>query len=234
MRATMAARGAHREDRLATPLALGSLALAGPARTVVTVAALLALLSSSACRTEQTLVTPDPHLERMLKQQKRLAYQPDPLLPGGLAMQKPPEGTVPVDAVVGPSLLTSGSSDNRWADRIAVPIDRALLESGHERFDLYCATCHGILGDGVAVVAAKMSLRKPPSLHDPRILSYPPGRLFATIREGYGLMPSYAVQLSVHDAWAVVAYVRALQLARGARVSDLPAPVRARLAKEAP
>lgn len=205
-----------------------------PVTIAPTVAALLALLSPAACRTEQTIVTPDPHLERMLEQPKRMAYEPDSRLPGGLAMQKPPDGTVPIDAVVGPAVLTTGASESRWADRIPIPVDRALLETGRERFDLYCATCHGVLGDGVSVVAAKMSLRKPPSLHDPRILAFAPGRLFATIREGYGLMPSYAVQLSVRDAWAVVAYVHALQLARGARVSDLPAPLRARLAEEAP
>ena len=64
--------------------------------------------------------------------------------------------------------------------------------------------------------------------------SYPAGRLFQTIRKGYGLMPSYRVELTVRDTWGVVAYVRALQLARGARVADLPADVRAELAKEAP
>lgn len=187
-----------------------------------------------ACRTEQTLVVPDPHLERMLKQQKRMPYESDPLLPHGMVMQLPPEGTVPVDAILGPSSFTSGITENRWADRIPLPIDRPFVQTGRQRFDLYCATCHGILGDGVSVVAAKMSLRQPPSLHDPRIRDYPPGRLFATIREGYGLMPSYAVQLSVHDSWAVVAYVRALQLAQGTPVADLPADVRAELSKEAP
>lgn len=193
---------------------------------------LLALLP--ACRTEQTLVTPDPHLERMLTQPKRLPYQADPLLPHGMVMQKPPEGTVPVDMVVGPSSSTTGIVDGRWTDRIPLPADRSFVETGRERFDLYCATCHGVLGDGVSVVASKMSLRRPPSLHDARIRAYPPGRIFATIRQGYGLMPGYAVQLSVHDSWAVVAYVRALQLARGAPVARLPPEVRARLAKEAP
>lgn len=193
---------------------------------------LLALLPG--CRTEQTLVTPDPHLERMLTQPKRLPYQADPLLPGGMVMQKPPEGTVPVDMVVGSPSLTTGIADDRWTDRIPLPVDRPLVETGHQRFDLFCATCHGVLGDGVSVVASKMSLRQPPSLQDTRIRAYPPGRIFATIRQGYGLMPGYAVQLSVHDSWAVVAYVRALQVARGAPVASLPPEVRARLAKEAP
>jgi mono/diheme cytochrome c family protein len=191
-------------------------------------------LPLSACRTEQTIVPPDPHLNRMVDQAKRIAYEEDPLLPHGMVMQQPPEGTLPVDAIAGQPLLATGVAEGRWAERIPLRVDRALLEDGRERFDVFCATCHGVTGDGASVVAEKMTLRPPPSLHDARIRAYPPGRVFQTIREGYGLMPSYAVPLSARDAWAVVAYVRALQLARGARVASLPADVRAQLAKEAP
>ncbi len=187
-----------------------------------------------ACRTEQTIVTPDPHLNRMLKQEKRQAYDEDPLLPKGMAMQQPPDGTMPIDAIAGQPLLATGVADGRWAERIPLRVDRALLEDGRQRFEVFCATCHGVLGDGATVVAEKMALRLPPSLHEDRIRAYPPGRVFQTIREGYGLMPSYAVQIPVRDAWGVVAYVRALQLARGARVATLPPDVRAQLAKEAP
>jgi mono/diheme cytochrome c family protein len=191
-------------------------------------------LACASCRTEQTIVPPDPHLNRMVDQAKRIAYEEDPLLPHGMVMQQPPEGTLPVDAIAGQPLLATGVADGRWADRIPLRVDRALLEDGRERFDVFCATCHGVTGDGTSVVAEKMTLRPPPSLHDARIRGYPPGRVFQTIREGYGLMPSYAVPLAARDAWAVVAYVRALQLARGARVASLPPDVRAQLAKEAP
>jgi mono/diheme cytochrome c family protein len=191
-------------------------------------------VSPSACRTEQTLVTPDPHWNRMVEQEKRTAYQEDPLLPRGMVMQQPPDGTLPVDAIVGQPLLATGVAEGRWAERIPLRVDRALLDDGRARFDVFCATCHGVLGDGDSVVAEKMRLRAPPSLHEARIRAYPPGRIFQTIREGYGLMPSYSVQLSVHDGWAVVAYMRALQLARGARAAALPPDVRAQLAKEAP
>jgi hypothetical protein len=84
------------------------------------------------------------------------------------------------------------------------------------------------------VVAEKMALRAAPSLQDERVRSYAPGRIFQTIREGYGLMPSYAGELSVNDAWGVVDYVRALQLARHARVAELPPEVRRHLVEEAP
>ncbi|HLK36910.1 MAG TPA: cytochrome c [Polyangiaceae bacterium] len=195
---------------------------------------LASAVSLGGCRVEQTWVTPDPHLERMLTQQKRLAYSEDPMLPGGMAMQAPPPGTLPVDAIAGDPIVSVGAAHDRWAERIPTPIDRQAIERGRGSFDRLCAACHGILGDGVSVVADKMNLRKPPSLHEARIRAYPPGRVFRTIREGYGLMPSYAVQLSIPEAWEVVAYVRALQLARGARVADLPPDVRDRLAKEAP
>jgi mono/diheme cytochrome c family protein len=191
-------------------------------------------LFPSACRTEQTIVTPDPHLNRMVEQEKRLPYEEDPALPRGMAMQQPPDGTLAVDAIVGQPLLATGVADGRWAERIPLRVDRALLDDGRARFDVFCATCHGVLGDGDSLVAQKMTLRPPPSLHEARIRAYPPGRVFQTIREGYGLMPSYSVQISVRDGWAIVAYVRALQLARGARVAALPPDVRAQLAREAP
>ena len=83
-------------------------------------------------------------------------------------------------------------------------------------------------------VAGKMALRRPPSLIDADVSGYPPGRVFRTVREGYGLMPSYAVQLSVRETWGVVAYMRALQTARGARLADLPVAMRERFAREVP
>ncbi len=207
----------HLTVRAAVPLALG----------------LLASLASG-CRTEQTLVTPDPHLERMVEQPKLLPYDPDPILPQGMAMQQAPEGTLPVDAPVGQPLVTTGSADGYWAERIPVPIDRAAIDAGHRNFDTFCAACHGVLGDGVSAIAANMALRRPPSLQEARIRAYSPGRVFQTVRQGYGLMPSYSVALSVRDAWGVVAYVRALQLARGARVAALPPALRAQLTREAP
>jgi mono/diheme cytochrome c family protein len=188
----------------------------------------------AACRTEETLVTPDPHLQRMLVQEKVLAYQEAPQLPRGMAMQHPPEGTLPVDAPLGDPLVVSGVANDRWAERIPVRLDRPMLQEGRRRFEAYCAACHGVLGDGDSVVATKMLLGKPRNLLADAARAYPPGRIFQAIRAGYGLMPSYAVQLGVRDTWAVVAYVRALQRARGARVASLPPDLRVRLEKEAP
>ncbi len=198
------------------------------------VAAAAGLSLLPACRTDQTLVEPDPHLQRMLAQPKRLAYDDDPTLPHGMAMQPPPSGALPVDAPVGDPGRETGVRGDRWVQRIPVPIDRAAMERGRAHFDAFCAACHGVLGDATSVVAEKMGLRKPRDLEDAEVRAYPDGRIFSTIRQGYGMMPSYGVQLSVDASWEVVAYVRALQLSRGATVADLPPPVRARLAAEAP
>ena len=170
----------------------------------------------------------------MLEQNKVLAYDEAPFLPRAMAMQLPPEGTIPIDAIAGDPLIAEGVENDRYAERFPLPIDRALVEIGRQRFDTFCATCHGVLGDGVSVVAEKMALRKPENLLEARIVAYPLGRIYRTIREGYGLMPSYAVQISIREAWGVTAYVRALQLARHATVASLPPELQAELARNAP
>jgi mono/diheme cytochrome c family protein len=192
------------------------------------------VLAVSGCRTEQTLVTPDPHLQRMLDQPKAMPYGTAPLLPQGMAMQQPPDGTLPVDAPLASPLVDTGAARGAYATRVPVAVDRALLETGRARFEVICAACHGILGDGTSVVAAHMALRKPPSLLVPPASTDPVGEVFHTIVNGYGLMPSYRTELPDHEAWAIVAYLQALRLAQRARVSDLPPDVRDRLSQEAP
>jgi len=188
-------------------------------------------LATAGCRTEQTIVTPDPHLERMLDQPKAMPYGSVPLLPQGAAMQRPPDGTMSTDDP-GSTAVTTGESGGVFVERIPIPVDHALLETGRARFDVFCAACHGVLGDGDTPVARHMVLRRPPNLHVPPASTDPPGEQFHTVRNGYGLMPSYAVQLGVRDAWAVVAYLGALRLARHAPAASLPADLRAALAVE--
>jgi len=208
---------------------------AGAKATPVAAAFLVTALGAvTGCRTEQTLVTPDPHLNRMVEQEKVLPYGEEPLLPHDMSLQKPPAGTARTDTALGDPLVQSGAASGHEADRIPLRVDRAMVLEGRRSFDTYCAPCHGVLGDGDSVVAEKMVHRKPPSLHEPRIVAEPPGRVFRTIRAGYGLMPSYARSLSPSQAWGVVAYVRALQIARSVPVAQLPPEMRAELAREAP
>jgi mono/diheme cytochrome c family protein len=102
---------------------------------------------------------------------------------------------------------------------------RATIARGADRFARICATCHGPLGDGNSVVAADMARRPPPSLHTPRITGYADPRLFEVITSGYGMMPSYAYQLTPSDRWAVIHYVRVLQRSQAVTLEAL-APAR--------
>jgi mono/diheme cytochrome c family protein len=171
-------------------------------------------------------VVPGPDLERMIDQPSYRPYDPSARFADHRAMRPPPDGTVPHDRVVGRPAMTEGVERAAYVTTIPLPIDRAVLTRGRERFEVFCAACHGLTGDGTSEVARNMALRRPPSLLAAPVTGFPPGRLFQVISHGYGLMPSYAAELRVADRWAVVAYVGALQLSAAAPLADLPPPVR--------
>jgi mono/diheme cytochrome c family protein len=177
-------------------------------------------------------LTACPRLDPMQRQAKYKAYQASEYYDDGLAMRHPPAGTVPFRSLLTPAVETGRGDDGKLLAVSPIPVDAALLARGREKFDVSCAVCHGLLGDGDSQVALNMSLRRPPSLHLYR--DRPDGYLYQVIREGFGLMPSYAGSLSVHDRWAVVAYVRALQLSQHAPVDALGPELRERLDREAP
>jgi len=183
--------------------------------------ALPALLALTAC----------PRLDPMQQQQKYEAYQESEHHADGLSMRTPPAGTVPYGSFVEPTLATGLGPQGVPLAEAPLEITQDFLARGRTRYDIHCAVCHGLVGDGQSQVALSMSLRKPPSLHAYR--DVPDGHLFRVISKGFGLMPSYAAQLSIEDRWAVVAYVRALQLSQGATLDQLPAEERERLQKEA-
>lgn len=171
------------------------------------------LLSGAACNEQPGI---DSALSRMTEQPKASPYGESRAFPDGRAMRPLPVGVVPL----GRPLST--------LEPLAPPqTTRLLLKRGRERFDIVCAACHGLLGDGDSVVADNVELRRPPSLLTPNIRAFTPARLFEIIDEGYGLMPSYRSHLSRDDVWAVVAYVRALQLAASVPIVALPAPLQA-------
>ncbi len=164
-------------------------------------------------------------LERMIDQPRFTSYEACDVCPEGTIMMEPPGGTVARDAELGPRDLMRGSTDAGYVTYIPVPLDRALLVRGQNRFNIYCAACHGRLANGISQVAENMTLRKPPDLLAPPYDTYPPGRIFTVITEGFGLMRSYAGQLRVADRWAVVAYLEALRLSQHVGLSELPQPI---------
>jgi mono/diheme cytochrome c family protein len=93
------------------------------------------------------------------------------------------------------------------------PVTREVLEHGRNRYSIYCAVCHDPLGTGKGKIVER-GYTRPPSYHEPRLRAAPVGHFFEVITLGYGSMPSYREQIPPRDRWAIVAYVRALQLSQ--------------------
>ncbi len=191
---------------------------------VLALAALVALIAAGCTRGEGPL----SRFERMWHQRRVDPYDPSPLFSDGAAMRPPPAGAVP--RAVQPAAAAAADATRGFPFRVT----RETLRRGRDRFDIYCSPCHGVAGDGQSPVARFMTLRPPPSLLSDRVRALTPERVATVIDSGYGLMPSYATALAVHDRWAVVAYVEVLQLRDRMALADLPAAVRRRALTQLP
>ena len=158
-----------------------------------------------------------------------------PLFPDGKGSRPPPPGSVALAA--GDLAKTSSgrhgrgdiAADEAAAAASALPrVDLALLQRGQQRYDIYCAPCHSPLGDGDGQVARR-GFPRPPTFHQARLRDAPDRHLFDVITQGYGVMVPYADRVTPQDRWAIVAYIRALQLSQDARVATLPADLQGRL-----
>jgi len=140
----------------------------------------------------------------------------------------PVEGTVARGELREDEHLFTGKVDGAPAAEFPFPVTAEVLERGRQRFDIYCAPCHGALGRGDGAVVQR-GFKKPPSLHTDLARIVPPGYHFDVITSGFGAMPDYAAQVPVRDRWAIVAYIRALQLSQHATLDDVPVEKRAQL-----
>jgi mono/diheme cytochrome c family protein len=140
-----------------------------------------------------------------------------------------PAGTVARGELREDKLLFTGrTADGDIATELPMPVDRALLVRGRQRFDIFCAPCHGRLGDGGGMVVRR-GFKRPASYHDPRLRLAPIGYFFDVMTNGFGVMPSYAAQVPAHDRWAIAAYIRVLQRSQNFDASQLSGEERARL-----
>ncbi|HEY3444981.1 MAG TPA: cytochrome c [Myxococcales bacterium] len=187
--------------------------------------ALAAAAASSSCYPQDV----DP----MKVQPKAMPYRESAFFGDGRDLRPPVPGTVPRERRLGTSELVEGRTASGAAvERIPVPLTREAVEKGRAHFEVLCATCHGLLGTGDSVVARKMSLRPPPSLHDFR--DKPPGFFYGVVTRGFGFMPSYADLLDVEQRWQVVAYVQALQLSQSMPLQSVPPDQQRKLQEEPP
>ena len=168
-------------------------------------------------------------------QPKYLPQQHCPLFQDGRAMRPPVAGTLAVDSPIGQTHLVAGEIDGKPAKTFPMPVSSTMMQRGQERFGIFCATCHGLAGDGDGITSQRAFEReepkwvKPLSLHEQSVIAQPMGQLFKTISDGIRSMPSYRSQIPVEDRWAIVLYVRALQRSQNATLNDVPEELRKHL-----
>jgi mono/diheme cytochrome c family protein len=134
----------------------------------------------------------------------------------------PVEGTIArghLDADV--AFYQGKGPDGKPVADFPFPVTKEVIERGHQRFNIYCTPCHDRTGSGQGMIVRR-GYRQPPSYHTDRLRQVPNGYIFDVITNGFGAMPDYAAQIEPRDRWAIVAYVRALQLSQNASVNDVP------------
>jgi mono/diheme cytochrome c family protein len=177
----------------------------------------------------------------MYEQPKHKPGDASPLFEDRLASRPPPAGAVmrargDVAAVSCARLGGDAiAADARAAaqQELPAPIPRELLLRGRERFGIHCTPCHGALGDGHGRVVQR-GFPAPPSLHETRLIDAPDRHFYDVISNGHGVMVSYRDRVAPVDRWAIVGYLRALQLSQHAPVAALPPALRERVAAGAP
>ena len=170
----------------------------------------------------------------MDRQLKLRPAQPNDFFPNGLSSQLPPPGTIargePIanhqrrrsafeDAPVNTGRVTGTTN---FVETNPLPVTGPLLQRGRQRFDIYCSPCHGALGDGNGITKKLGVMPTVANLQDKRIVEMADGEIFNTITHGKSTMGAYGPFMPVADRWAVIAYLRALQLSQLGSVDDLP------------
>ena len=181
-------------------------------------------------------VFPDMDRQAKLRPQEPFAF-----FSNGVSSQLPPAGPIarsePLPTVTGPvypfedSPVNTGlvTGTTNFVLLNPLPVTDELLQRGRERFDIYCAPCHGKLGDGNGITKMLGLMPAVANLHDPRIVVMADGEIFNTITRGKNTMAAYGPLIPTEDRWAVIAYLRALQLSWLGSTNDLAAAQQAAL-----
>jgi len=175
-------------------------------------------------------IFPDMNRQLKLRPQEANAF-----FANGVSSQLPPSGTIarsePIQTVAGPVYPFEDSPVNtgriigttNFVEMNPLPVTGELLHRGRERFDIYCAPCHGRTGDGNGITKTLGLMPAVANLHDQRIVVMGDGEIFNTITRGKNTMAAYGPLMPAQDRWAVIAYLRALQLSWLGSTNDLPA-----------
>jgi mono/diheme cytochrome c family protein len=174
---------------------------------------------------------PDMDRQPKLRPQEANSFFKD-----GLSSQQPVAGAIARGSAWQDSPENTGRipGTTNFIATIPVPVTQQLLARGQQRFNINCAPCHGLQGDGKGVTT-KFGMTVIADLHDGQARKVPQqsdGELFNTISNGKLLMQGYAANVTIPDRWAIVAYVRALQRSHLGLMDDVPAAERANVIKK--
>ena len=188
-----------------------------PSRWLLGGVALVSMLSTAACRQD------------MHDQPKYIPLRPSSLFADGRSARPIPVGTVARGHLDGDTTFYTGKKpDGTFLDSLPILLTKELLLRGQKRYNTFCTPCHDRTGSGLGMVVRR-GFRRPPSYHIDRLRQVPNGYLFDVITTGFGAMPDYSAEIQPADRWAVVAYLRALQLSQWATVNEVPPEDRGQL-----
>jgi mono/diheme cytochrome c family protein len=131
------------------------------------------------------------------------------------------EGTIARGLLQEDQAFFTGKVGTALVRELPFPVDDAVLTRGQERYNIFCTPCHDATGTGRGMVVQR-GYKQPPSFHEERLRNVEAGYYFDVMTNGFGGMPDYRMQLAPRDRWAVVAYIRALQLSQHAATTDVP------------
>lgn len=192
---------------------------------------MICVAALTGCRGKTSEKSPVAILRNMYHQPRYNPQSESLFFSDGRTMRTPVEGTVAREMEINPSVAEGRTPDGAgFVDTIPqVVIQRAggmddLLARGQQRYDIYCTPCHDGLGNGQGMVIRRANLGgfQPPTFHDDRIRKMSDGQLFQVITYGFNNMPAYGATVPVDDRWAIVAYVRALQLSQASYAGVTP------------
>jgi mono/diheme cytochrome c family protein len=142
----------------------------------------------------------------------------------------PVEGTVARGTLKDDAGFFTGMEAGTEANALPFALTAAVLDRGEDRYNIFCAPCHGVSGRGDGMIVRR-GYRQPPSLHIDRLRGASIGHFYDVMTNGFGAMPDYRGQMSPRDRWAIAAYLRALQLSQHATAADIPAEERQKLSQ---
>jgi len=155
-------------------------------------------------------------------------YQESPFFADRNASRPLVNGVVPRGEARTDDFFYTGEIQGRLVRGFPAPVTMEQLQKGKERYNIYCSVCHGLTGVGDGMIVQR-GFPRPPSFHEQRLRDAPEGHFFHVITHGYGAMYAYASRVEPDERWAIIAYLRALQLARHATLDDVPPEERANL-----